>query len=205
MSMSGLYVVTDTQLTPVNSLLYQVQQAISGGARIVQYRDKASPLGLRQQIAQQLRTLTLEHNRLLIINDDIELCLQCNADGVHLGQSDTPIDVARQQLGRSKIIGATCHGSIELAHDAMDRGANYLAFGRFFPSLTKPDAIPADLDSLKQFIAHCPLPTVAIGGITLNNAAPLIAAGFNMLAVIQDVFARDDIEHHCRQYQSLFA
>lgn len=204
MSLTGLYVITDPQLTPSNSLLHQVHQAIKGGARIIQYRDKSSPAGLRLQLAQQLRALTLEYNRLLIINDDIELCLQCNADGVHLGQEDTPLEIARQQLGRGKIVGATCHGSIDLAHQAMDRGANYLAFGRFFPSQTKPDAQPAELAYLEEFIARCPLPTVAIGGITLNNAAPLLGAGFNMLAVIQDVFGQDDIELQCRHYQSLF-
>jgi len=200
----GLYAITDPQLTPANSLLYQVQCALRGGARVIQYRDKTSPPPLRLQLAQQLREMTRGMGALLIINDDVELCLQCDADGVHLGQEDTPVRDARQQLGRNKVIGATCHGSIELAHAALAAGASYLAFGRFFPSKTKPDAQPADLDSLRPFLASCPVPTVAIGGITLNNAAPLLDAGFAMLAVVNDVFARDDIEQHCRQYRDLF-
>ncbi|MBA53805.1 MAG: thiamine phosphate synthase [Pseudomonadales bacterium] len=200
----GLYAITDPALTPPHTLLYQVQSALRGGARVIQYRDKVSPAPLRLQMAQQLRDLTRTLGALLIINDDVALCLECDADGVHLGQDDTPVREARQQLGRNKIIGATCHGSEELARQAMDQGANYLAFGRFFPSRTKPDAKPADLESLRRFIGECPLPTVAIGGITLNNAGPLIEAGFSMLAVINDLFDRDDVEQHSQHYTALF-
>ena len=200
----GLYAITDPALTPPHTLLYQVQSALRGGARVIQYRDKTSPAPLRLQMAQQLRDLTRTMGALLIINDDVALCLECDADGVHLGQDDTPVREARQQLGRNKIIGATCHGSEELARQAMDQGANYLAFGRFFPSRTKPDAKPADLESLRRFIGECPLPTVAIGGITLNNAGPLIKAGFSMLAVINDLFDRDDVEQHSQHYTALF-
>lgn len=200
----GLYAITDPHLTPTATLLHQVQAAVRGGAQVIQYRDKSSPAPLRLQMAQQLRALTREMGALLIINDDLSLCLQCDADGVHLGQEDTPVASARQQLDRNKIIGATCHGSQALAEAAIDQGANYLAFGRFFPSRTKPDALPADLEALRPFLQRCPLPTVAIGGITLNNAAPLIDAGFNMLAVINDLFDRADTEQHCQRYSTLF-
>ncbi|RLU01081.1 thiamine phosphate synthase [Ketobacter sp.] len=200
----GLYAITDPVLTPPPTLLHQVQAALRGGARVIQYRDKTSPAPLRQQLAQQLRELTRNLGALLIINDDVNLCLECEADGVHLGQEDTPVREARQRLGRTRIIGATCHGSRELAESAMDQGANYLAFGRFFPSRTKPDAQHADLESLRDFIQACPLPTVAIGGITLNNAGQLIEAGFSMVAAVNDVFDRDDIEQHCQQYSNLF-
>ncbi|AUM13918.1 thiamine phosphate synthase [Ketobacter alkanivorans] len=201
----GLYAITDPLLTPTHSLLHQVQQALLGGARIIQYRDKTSPVSQRLQSAGQLRELTRAHGALLIINDDLDLCLEVNADGVHLGQEDTSLIQARQQLGRNKIIGATCHGSEELARKALDEGANYLAFGRFFPSRTKPDALPADLNSLRPFLTRCPVPTVAIGGITLNNAPQLVDAGFSMLAVINDLFDRNDTEHHCQQYAALFS
>jgi len=201
----GLYAITDPLLTPTHSLLHQVQQALRGGARIIQYRDKTSPASQRLQSAGQLRELTRAHGALLIINDDLDLCLEVNADGVHLGQEDTSLIQARQQLGRNKIIGATCHGSEELARKALDEGANYLAFGRFFPSRTKPDALPADLSSLRPFLTRCPVPTVAIGGITLNNAPQLVDAGFSMLAVINDLFDRNDTEHHCQQYAALFS
>lgn len=200
----GLYAITDPNLTPPATLLHQVQAALRGGVRIIQYRDKASPAPLRLHTAQQLREITRNMGALLIINDDLNLCLECDADGVHLGQEDTPVSLARQQLGRNKIIGATCHGSEALANTAIDQGANYLAFGRFFASRTKPDALPADLETLKPFLQRCPLPTVAIGGITLNNAAPLVDAGFTMLAVINDLFDRSDTEQRCQQYRALF-
>lgn len=200
----GLYAITDPVLTPPVTLLHQAQLALRGGARIVQYRDKHSPPAQRLHQARQLRELTRVMGALLIINDDVNLCLAVDADGVHLGREDTDLIQARQQLGRSKIIGATCHGSEELAIQALDQGANYLAFGRFFPSRTKPDALPADLDKLRSFLSRCPVPTVAIGGITLNNAAPLLEAGFSMLAVINDLFDRDDTEQQCRHYSTLF-
>lgn len=200
----GLYAITDPVLTPPATLLHQAQSALRGGARILQYRDKHSPPAQRQHQASQLRELTRAMGALLIINDDVNLCLAVDADGVHLGQEDTNLIQARQQLGRSKIIGATCHGSEELAVQALDQGANYLAFGRFFPSRTKPDALPADLDSLRPFLSRCPVPTVAIGGITLNNATPLLEAGFSMLAVINDLFDRDDTEQQSQHYSTLF-
>lgn len=204
-SLSGLYAITDPGLTPPNTLVQQVAAALRGGARIIQLRDKSEDYALRLALAQQLRQLTLQHKALLIINDDVELCLACEADGVHLGQDDMPLPMARAALGPDFILGATCHGSIELAEQALDESADYLAFGRFFPSSTKPEAPPAVLADIRGFLRGCPVPAVAIGGITLNNAAPLIEAGFAMLAVVNDVFGQQDIEGQCRRYSSLFA
>jgi len=201
----GLYAITDNHLTPPNTLLDQVAAALRGGAQIIQFRDKISPPAVKQKLAQDLRALTRAYGASLIINDDVTLAAQINADGVHLGQQDTQIDEARWVLGTNAIIGATCHGDIALAQNAVDAGANYLAFGRFFPSNTKPGAPLAQLDLIAEFIQQCPLPSVAIGGITLNNAQPLLDAGFAMLAVVQDVFDRPNIEEHCQHYQLLFS
>lgn len=200
----GLYAITDPVLTPPTHLPIQVAAALRGGARIIQLRDKSRNAALRLQLAQQLRERTAQHAALLIINDDVELCRAVQADGVHLGQEDTALAQARDRLGADFIIGATCHGSLALAEKALADGADYLAFGRFFPSTTKPDAPPADLVPISDFVRHCPVPAVAIGGITLNNAAPLLAAGFAMLAVVNDVFGAADIEAQCRRYQQLF-
>src|SRR3990167_2062379 len=200
----GLYAITDPKLTPPQTMLQQVQAALAGGARIIQLRDKSSDRALRLRLAQQLRDLTARHDALLIINDDAELCRAVQADGVHLGQDDMTLVQARDLLGPDFIIGATCHGSVELAEQALRDGADYLAFGRFFASSTKPDALPADLALVGAFVRRCPLPTVAIGGITLNNAAPLLEAGFTMLAVVNDVFGQTDIEKRCRHYSQLF-
>lgn len=201
----GLYAITDPKLTPPQTMLQQVQAALAGGARIIQLRDKSSDRALRLRLAQQLRDLTARHDALLIINDDAELCRAVQADGVHLGQDDMTLVQARDRLGPDFIIGATCHGSVELAEQALRDGADYLAFGRFFASSTKPDALPADLALVGAFVRRCPLPTVAIGGITLNNAAPLLEAGFTMLAVVNDVFGQADIEKRCRHFSALFS
>ena len=200
----GLYAITDPNLTPPSTMVQQVEAALSGGARIIQLRDKSRDSALRLRLAQQLRELTARHDALLIINDDAQLCLAVQADGAHLGQDDMTLVQARDLLGPDFIIGATCHGSVELAELALRDGADYLAFGRFFVSSTKPDAPPADLALVGDFIRRCPLPTVAIGGITLNNAAPLLEAGFAMLAVVNDVFGQTDIESRCRRYNQLF-
>lgn len=205
--LSGLYVITDPILTPPDTVIEQVAAALRGGARIVQFRDKSQDFERRRQQAHQLRQLTREHKSLLIINDDIELCQECEADGVHLGQDDMDLPMARAALGPDYLIGATCHGSLELAQQALDESADYLAFGRFFPSQTKPDAPPASLDEIREFILRCPVPAVAIGGINLNNAGPLIKAGFEMVAVVQDVFGQPglaDIEAQCHRYADLF-
>lgn len=199
----GLYAITDPQLTPPPTMVQQVQAALAGGARIIQLRDKSRDSALRLRLARQLRDLTAQHHALLIINDDVDLCIAVQADGVHLGQEDLALVQARDRLGPDCIIGATCHGSVELAELALQDGADYLAFGRFFPSSTKPDAPPADLAAIGEFVRRCPVPTVAIGGITLNNAAPLLEAGFAMLAVVNDVFGAADIEAQCRRYQTL--
>ncbi|MFZ5604426.1 MAG: thiamine phosphate synthase, partial [Pseudomonadota bacterium] len=176
----GLYAITDPKLTPPQTMVQQVQAALSGGARIIQLRDKSPDRPLRLRLAQQLREVTAQHHALLIINDDADLCRMVQADGVHLGQEDMTLVQARDLLGPDFIIGATCHGSVELAEQARKNGADYLAFGRFFASSTKPDAPPADLTLIGELVRRCPLPTVAIGGITLNNAAPLLEAGFAM-------------------------
>ena len=203
-ALRGLYAITDPSLTPPETLPNQVEAALQGGARIIQLRDKSGDAAQRLALATNLRELTRRHGALLIINDDVETCLRAEADGVHLGQDDMALAAARAALGPDFIIGATCHGSLELGRQALEQGADYLAFGRFFPSRTKPDAPPASLQDIADFIDHSPVPAVAIGGITLNNAAPLIEAGFAMLAVVNDVLGHQDIEGQCRRFCKFF-
>lgn len=202
----GLYVITDPVLTPPTLLLGKVSAALAGGARIVQYRDKSGDAGRRLTEARQLRDLCRQYNALFIVNDDVGLALASDADGVHVGLEDAPVSRAREQLGADKLIGATCHGDPALAQQAVHDGADYVAFGRFFDSGTKPDAPAARLEVVAPTLARLPCPAVAIGGIRLDNAPPLVAAGFSMLAVIGDVFSRDnaEIELHCGAYAALF-
>lgn len=202
--LSGLYAITDPKLTPDEVLLDKVEAALVGGTRIVQYRDKSQDHSKRKHQAQSLKTLCEQHRATFIVNDDVELALAVNAHGVHLGLEDIAISAAREMLGENAIIGATCHGDIANAHTAIAEGADYVAFGRFYPSTTKPDAPQASLDELSPLIAELSKPAVAIGGITLANAPQLRAAGFAMVAVIADIFGQNDIAGHCHRYAELF-
>lgn len=202
----GLYVITDPHLCAARNMPLHdmVAQAVAGGARIVQYRDKHSSQVQREQEAAALAALCHRHNVIFLINDDVELALAVNADGVHLGQSDAPLQLAREKLGPDKIIGVTCHSNIAGARHAQEHGADYVAFGRFFPSHSKPDAPPCTLETLRQARAQLHIPIAAIGGITPDNGAQLIAHGANMLAVIHAVFGADDISNAASRFTELF-
>jgi thiamine-phosphate pyrophosphorylase len=181
-----------------------VEAAIQGGARIVQYRNKTSPAAERQREAQALADLCKAREVLFLINDDVPLALAVNADGVHIGQSDTALTQARELLGAQRIIGVTCHDQIALALAAQQAGADYVALGRFFPSITKPEAPPASLATLQQARAQLQIPIAAIGGITPANAPSLLAHGADMLAVIHGIFGAPDIAAAAGEYARLF-
>jgi thiamine-phosphate pyrophosphorylase len=201
-----LYVITDSEIAqqakqPIESL---IEQAIAGGARIVQYRNKNAPTKIQHQEALRLAQMCHEHQVTFLVNDDVDLAMAVNADGVHLGQGDLHITSARQRLGAKKIIGITCHNELVLAERAQAAGADYVAFGRFFPSRSKPEAPAATLNTLIQAKQCLQLPVCAIGGITAANAPQLIDCGVDMLAVIHAVLAAADIEQAARQFANLF-
>lgn len=204
----GLYAITPTQLTTVEheaELLKRTEIILNNGARILQYRDKTKDATKRLRQANALKKLCDDHDAVFIINDDIQLAQACNADGVHLGQSDGSLEVARETLGREAIIGITCHNRIDLAQAAQDQGASYVAFGAFFPSSTKPDAIHAPMDLISQAREHIHLPICAIGGITTDNAHQLMHADApDMLAVVSDVYLQDDIAQQARTFARFF-
>ncbi|MDX1803986.1 MAG: thiamine phosphate synthase [Alcanivorax sp.] len=204
---TGLYAITDPALTPDAQLLPAAEAALRGGARLLQYRDKTASLGQRQQRASQLRDLCHRYRALFIVNDDPDLAARVDADGVHIGQSDGGLARARALLGADRIIGVTCHGDLSLAAQAAADGADYLALGRFFPSLTKPLAPPATLAVLRQASQRCHRPVVAIGGVNADNAPQLIEAGAASVAVIHALFGHPDpaaIEAAARQFSALF-
>lgn len=202
----GLYVITDHALSQQHHLpvTTMVETAIHGGARIVQYRNKTATPEVCLQEAQTLATVCQLNHVLFLVNDDIELALAANADGVHLGQTDASLSQARAELGAERIIGVTCHDQISLALAAQDAGADYVAFGRFFPSQTKPEAPPANPEILQQARAQLQIPIAAIGGITPENAPALLELGADMLAVIHGVFGADDIAVAADEYARLF-
>lgn len=200
----GLYAITDAQLTPGDTLVPAVAAALRGGARIIQYRDKSGDGLRRLREASALVALCGRHDAWLIINDDVELAAAVGAAGVHLGRDDAQLQAARRRLGRDAIIGVSCYNALTRAQAAAEQGADYVAFGRFFPSLTKPQAAQADPELLRSAHAVLSVPLVAIGGITPDNGGLLIEAGADMLAVIHGVFGQPDIEAAARRFTALF-
>lgn len=200
-SLQGLYAITDSQLMPDDdTLLTQVEHALRGGAAIVQYRDKSTDHRQRLRQAQALRQLCHDYQRYLLINDDVTLARESQAHGVHLGQSDGSLAAARTTLGKDAIIGITCHDQLALAQHAEQEGADYVAFGAFYPSKTKPNASTAPLALLTEAKSRLSRPIVAIGGITVDNAPQTIQAGADMLAVIHALFSAPDIEQQAQRF-----
>ncbi len=203
-SLRGLYAISDSQLTPGDAMLPAMLSAIRGGAHLVQYRDKSSDRAECAHLARRLQQLCHEHEVPLIINDDVELAIAVNADGVHLGNQDMSVDQARAQMGPHAIIGASCHDSLDVAVTAVRAGADYVAFGSFFDSPTKPQAVRAPVSLLQSARSTIHVPICAIGGITPDNGLELIKAGAHMLAVISGIFAQPDITAAARRYAQLF-
>ncbi|WP_298187237.1 thiamine phosphate synthase [uncultured Pseudomonas sp.] len=205
MKLRGLYAITDSQLL-AGKLLPYVEAALKGGATLLQYRDKSTDDARRLREAEALRELCNRYGAALLINDDAELAARLGV-GLHLGQEDGSLSVARALLGRQAIIGGTCHAQLELAEAAAKEGASYVAFGRFFNSNTKPGAPSADVALLDACKGRINLPIVAIGGVTLDNAPALIAHGASMVAVIHGLFAADsaaEVERRARAFSALF-
>lgn len=199
----GLYAITDTKRYSSEGLITACEQALQGGSVMLQYRDKSQNLSKRIEQATALRKLCHTYNTFLIIDNDIELCLQTDADGVHLGPLDLELTEARQLLGPGKIMGVSCHQDINKAHRAVTANANYVSFGAFYPSKTRPDADIIDFDILKE-LKNFPIPVVAIGGINLERAGLLIQNGVDHVAVISDLWNADNIEQHAKAYTQLF-
>ena len=200
MKVAGLYVVTDVACCRPEGLA-RVRAALLGGARAVQLRCKGA--GLALDTAQALVTMGHAFGVPVLVNDDVELAYAAGADGVHLGRDDATVEAARARLGPRAIIGVSCYADLDRARDLARRGADYLAFGSFYPSRTKPHAARAD-PSLLTAARALGKPLVAIGGILPENGRALIAAGASALAVVDGVFGHNDIRGAARAYQRLF-
>ena len=201
--MRGLYAITPDGLREAD-LIARVEATLKGGASILQYRDKTSPATQQADVAGELRALCRRFGALLIINDNLPLALSVDADGVHLGSDDGDLAAARRRIGPDKILGASCYADFDRARAAALAGADYVAFGAVFASPTKPHAVRADLSLFGRCRRELQLPACAIGGITRDNAAPVVAAGADMLAVITDLFEAPDIEARARAYLPFF-
>ena len=196
----GLYAVTP-ECADSEALLRKAEQALRGGIALLQYRSKAPRPDLAE--ARELARLSRRYGVPLIVNDDIDLALEVDADGAHLGRHDGDLALSRKQL-RGKLLGASCYDSLERARSAVAAGADYVAFGSVFTSGTKPGATRAPL-SLFAAARALHVPLCAIGGITAENAALAVKAGADLLAVIADLFGAEDVTDRARRYAAAFA
>ncbi len=191
----GLYVLT----ADVPDLLARAEQVLAGGARLLQYRDKSNDHHKRLRQAEALRRLTRAAGAGLIINDDVALAAAVNADGVHLGRDDAALATARQRLGPDALIGVSCYNDLQRGRRMQAAGADYLAFGRVFPSRTKPEAVACSPATLRQAARALQQPVVAIGGIHAGNAGQVLDCGVRWLAVSAGVFLAETPEAAARE------
>lgn len=209
----GIYAITRDE-SDTAKLTFQVGEALAGGVRLVQYRNKSASKILAREQAFALRGLTASAGALLIVNDDIDLAIAISSDGVHLGREEgiddklNDLSQIRQRAGQKIpgqfLIGLSCYNDLARASSAAEAGADYIAFGSFFPSRTKPAAIRADVSLIRDAKQRFRLPVVAIGGITLENAPQLIAAGADSVAVISSLFDTDNVRSRAHLLSSLF-
>lgn len=201
----GIYAITDSELLTGAKLLPGVEAALKGGAAVVQYRDKSHHQQRRYDEALALNQLCQRYGVPLIINDDADLAAKVGAAGVHIGKEDGEYQSARSILGAEAIIGVSCYNSLDLALSAQQAGADYIAFGRFFPSTIKPNAVHATPGLLTEAREKIHLPMVAIGGINAQNGGILIQHGADMLAVISTLFADPDPQAATTKLTQLFS
>ncbi|GGX45396.1 thiamine-phosphate synthase [Undibacterium squillarum] len=201
-TLRGLYIVTP-DWDDTARLLAVTEQALLGGAAIVQYRHKTAQPVQRMEQAAALLSLCRQYQKPLIINDHLDLCQALDADGLHVGGTDIDVAAARAALGEHKIVGASCYGDVQRAKDAAAAGASYIAFGGFYPSRIKKYDFRTEYDIVSE-AAGIGLPRVVIGGMTLENCKPLVQRGSEMVAVISSVYFEEDPQAAARAFAALF-
>lgn len=201
--MKGLYLVTP-DWDDTDKLLAASEQAIAGGATLLQYRHKTASDALRNEQAAALLKLCRRLDVPFIVNDHVALCETLDADGIHVGGTDAAVAEVRGQLGKGKIVGASCYGDLQRARDAVAAGASYVAFGGFYPSRVKKYEVTTPPSIITQAISELPVPICVIGGMTAQNSAPLIAHGSHMVAAISSVYAADDPRTAAAEFALLF-
>jgi len=203
-TLRGLYIVTP-DWDDTGKLADATEQAIMGGAALVQYRHKTAGPDLRKEQASTLLQVCRRHNTPFIINDDVDLCIELDADGIHVGGTDASVAEVRAQVGKDRIVGASCYGTLQLARHAQAAGATYVAFGGFYPSRVKKYDFTTAPEIVAQSRQEIALPVVVIGGMTQENCLPLIAQGCDMVAAISSVYmAEQDARTAARRFADLF-
>ncbi len=216
----GLYAITPDDV-PTTTLLSLIDALFADGLRLLQIRRKGSDRAVLEAEARAIVALAAPHGACVIVNDDLDLALASGAHGVHWGRDDAASDLISLQkqiesakshapLGDAFLVGISCYNRFDRAEMAHAAGADYVAFGSFFPSSTKPHAVRAELSLLGQTRARLDIPCVAIGGITRDNASSLVDAGADAIAVISDLFASPSLDTaevvaRARHFHGLFA
>lgn len=199
---TGLYVITDDVLTPKETLLAQVEETLQGGAKIVQLRDKKSSDAELVDLILNLQNLCRRYKALFVLNDRVELAIKLGCDGLHVGESDHHrIEKIREEYWG--YLGVSCYGDLELAKKMQYVGADYVAFGAFFASNTKPNAKTIDSSIITEAKESLKIPVCAIGGITVSNVNELIKRGVDTVAVITDIWKSENITQKCETYKGL--
>jgi len=199
----GLYAVTPDE-PDTERLVKLVTQVVAGGAAIVQYRNKIASAALREAQAHALASVCRNARVTFIVNDHVDLAISVGADGVHVGREDEEFSRLRARLGKERLIGVSCYNDVARAVQARDAGADYVAFGGFFPSSTKPGTAPSSLSMIAEAKRVIGLPIVAIGGITAENGRLLVQAGADALAVISALFGAEDVRAMAGRFASMF-
>jgi len=201
--MRGLYLVTP-DWDDTEKLLAASTQAIAGGARLLQYRHKTASDALRSEQASALLALCRRLNVPFIVNDHLDLCERIDADGIHVGGTDASVAEVRSKIGKEKIVGASCYGDLQLARDAATAGATYVAFGGFYPSRVKKYEVATAPSIITQALSELSLPICVIGGMTPDNARPLVELGAHSVAAISSVYSVEDHQAAAIAFASLF-
>jgi thiamine-phosphate pyrophosphorylase len=202
--LNGLYVVTP-DWDDTDKLMTATESALMGGAQLVQYRHKTADATLRREQATALLDICRKYGIPFIVNDHVDLCMEIDADGIHVGGTDQSVAAVRALVGPDKIVGASCYGTFDLAVDAQQHGASYVAFGGFYPSRVKKYDFKTPFEIVGQAKMQLHVPVVVIGGMTQDNAIPLIAQGTDMVAAISSVYMADDVEAAAREFADLFS
>lgn len=201
--MKGLYLVTP-DWDDTDKLVAASEQAIAGGATLLQYRHKTADEALRAEQAAALLALCRRLNVPLVINDHIQLCEQLDADGIHVGGTDASVAEVRARVGKDKIVGASCYGDLQLARSAAAAGASYVAFGGFYPSRVKKYEVSTPPDIITRALAELAVPLCVIGGMTVENSRPLVNLGAHMVAAISSVYSMEDHRAAAASFANLF-
>lgn len=202
-TLNGLYVITDDILTPQSSMMHQVELALKGGAKIVQHRDKTNSRLHVKETALELESLCKKYNATFILNDEVELAIELGTSGLHVGKSDHHrVEEIRKNF--TGYLGISCYGNVEFARQMQDRGVDYVAFGSFFKSPTKPHSAVVDLEVLSQAKKQLNIPICAIGGINSENVAQVMKHNPDMISLISDIWKSEDVQAQSKIFSNLY-